>query len=89
MWEFKARNEVNICITLDFYDVIIDYSAAAVNIFCKRKISLRMLPKSVIPGMRTPELLLGIVQMISRSKKNWINFIPVAFQLDQKGRLFR
>lgn len=46
MWEFKARNVVKVYITLDFYDVIIAYSAATVNIFCKIKISLRMLPKA-------------------------------------------
>lgn len=54
MEEFKARNVVKICITLDLYDVIIAYSAATVNIFCKGKISLRTLSKSMIPGMRNP-----------------------------------
>lgn len=88
MWEFKAKNVVKICITLDFYDVITAYSAATVNIFCKRKISLRMLPKNMIPGMRNPELFLGIVQKISRSKKDWLIFMAVAFQLDQKGTDF-
>lgn len=79
---------VKICITLDFYDVIIAYSAATVNIFCKRKISLRMLPKSMIPGMRNPELFLGIVQKISRCKKDWIICMAVAFQLDQQRDRF-
>lgn len=88
MWEFKARNVVKICTTLDFCDVRIAYSAATVSIFCTRKISLRMLPKSMIPGMRNPELFLGIVQKISRSKKDWIIFMAVAFQLDQKGTGF-
>ena len=62
MWEFKARNAVKICINFNFYEVIIAYSAATMNIFCKRKIRLRMLPKSMIPGMRNPKLFLGIVQ---------------------------
>lgn len=84
MWEFKARNVVKICITLDFHDEIIAYSAATVNIFCKRKISLRMLPQRMIPRMRNPELFLGIVQTISRSQKDWAILVAVAFQLDQK-----
>lgn len=86
MWEFKARNVVKICITLDFYDVKIAYSAATANIFCKRKISL--LPQRITLGMRNPELFLGTVQKPSRSKKDRAILVAVAFQLDQKGTNF-
>lgn len=88
MEEFKARNVVKICITLELYDVIIAYSAATVNIFCKRKISFRTLSKSMIPGMRNPELLLGIVQKVSKSKREWTIFMILAFQTNQKGSDF-
>lgn len=80
MWS----NSVKISITLDFYDVITAYSAATVNNFCKRKISLRLLSKSMIPGMRNPEFLLGIMEEVSRTKMDWIILMVLAFHLDQK-----